>query len=483
MSQALIDREPEVARLLELASSEEHKLVLMTGPRRVGKTYLLNNVWDPREYFLFTASRTSPEINRIQLVQDFSRWSSEELRPEDYPTWRTVFDLLLTHEQASGRIVVLDEFQYLADGPNGLAEVASELNAVWERPRARRHVLLILTGSEVSAMEGMAQGGGPLYGRVDWHAKIRAFDYWYAQELAPYPSLRDKARLYGAFGGMPRYLAAVDVKRPLAEEIVRLHLDRHGEVRHLLETSLDQEESLRELPSYRAITRVVAAGATTLNEIAQRTGLAHDTALREKLKRLVSLGYLEEVTNFGRTRTTARRYAVADPAQRFQQRFVEPNTSMLEMFGPEHVWKEVVEPNFDTYMGHIFERIVGQAYVRLAPRKGLPLLREWSRWEGPVRGGGAAEVDVVAPLAEEGRLLTGSIKWGRRPRPVRDFFDHRTALERIAESGHVWARRALDPSSPMIFVAAGGFAPGFEEAVREEERQVFLWTLADLYGE
>ncbi len=453
----------------------------MTGPRRVGKTFLLNNVWQPEEYFLFTASRTSPGLNRRQLVRDLARWSAEDLRPEDYPTWRAVFDLLLFRDGRAPRIVVLDEFQYLADGAQGLAEVASELNAVWERPRSGRNLLLVLTGSEVSAMEGLAEGGGPLYGRVDWHAKLRPFDYWYAQELAPYSDLRDRARLYGVFGGIPRYLAAVDAKRPLVSEIVRLHLDPHGEVRQLLETALDQEEGLREVPSYRAVVRAVAGGATTQNEIAQRTGLGNDTALREKLTRLRSLGYLEEVSNYGRAKNAARRYAVADPAHRFHQRFVEPNTSMLEMFEPEQVWREVIEPRLDTYMGHAFERIVAQAYARLTRARGLPLVKEWSRWEGPLRGGGSAEVDVVAPLADGARFLTGSVKWGAGQRPVRDYFDHRQALERIAQSGQAWAYAALEARSPMLFVAAGGFAAGFEEAAREDGREVFLWTLEDVY--
>lgn len=477
----LIDRNEEVARLRELAESSSPKLVFMTGPRRVGKTFLLNHVWPPQEYFLFTASRTSPALNRKQLVRDLARWSREELHPEDFPTWRTVFDLLLTREHPAPPVVVLDEFQYLADGAKGLAEVASELNAVWERPRSGRNVLLVITGSEVGAMEALAEGGGPIYGRVDWHARIRPFDYWHAQELAPYDSLQDKAKLYGVFGGMPRYLAAVRPQRSISSEIARLHLDPHGEVRHLLETSLDQEEGLREVPSYRAIVRAVAGGATTQNEIAQRTGLGNDTALREKLARLRSLGYLEEVSNYGRARTAALRYAVADPAHRFHQRFVEPNTSMLEMFPAKEVWRKVVEPSLNTYMGHEFERIVAQAYVRLASAHGLPLVREWSRWEGPVRDGVSAEVNVVAPLASGNGFLTGSIKWSAGRRPVKDIFHHRAALERIAASGHAWAHDALDPASPMIFVSAGGFAEGFEEAAREDERELFIWTLEDIY--
>lgn len=481
MDRVLVDRSVEQDRLRELATTGSPKLVLMTGPRRVGKTYLLNNVWRREEFFLFTASRTSPELNRRQLIQDLARWTGEPLVPEDYPTWRTVFNLLLAADGTRPRIVVLDEFQYLADGEKGLSEVASELNAAWERPRERRSALLVLTGSEVSAMEGLAAGGGPLYGRVDWHAKLRPFDYWHAHEMVPYPDLRDRARLYGVFGGIPRYLAAVDVEQPLEREIARLHLDPHGEVRQLLETSLDQEEGLREVSSYRAIVRAVAGGATTLNEIAQRTGLGNDTALREKLERLVSLGYLEEVSNYARARNAARRYAVADPAHRFHQRFVEPNTSMLELFAPEHVWDEVVAPVIDVYLGHEFERIVGQAYPRLAPSRGLPLVKEWSRWEGSVRDGGSVEVDVVAPLTDRDRFLTGSIKWGAAPRAVSDYFEHRRSLERLAQSGQGWAHAALDPRSPMLFVAAGGFEAGFRQVASSDGREVILWTLEDLY--
>lgn len=481
MSKQLIDRAYEVGRLRELAATNTQKLVLTTGPRRVGKTFLLNNVWGVSEYFLFTASRTSPELNREQLVKDFARWSGQELRPIDYPTWRTVFTLLLSHDQEGPLIVILDEFQFLADGPRGLAEVASELNAVWERAHLQRPPLLILAGSEVSAMEELAAGGGPLYGRVDWHAKIRPFDYWHAQELAPYEDLRDKAKLYGVFGGMPRYLAAVNTGEPLWREVTRLHLDPHGEVRQLLETSLDQEEGLREVHSYRAIVRAVASGATTQNEIAQRTGLTNDNALREKLTRLQSLGYLGEISNYARARTAARRFTVADPAHRFHQRFVEPNTSALEMFGPEKVWHELVAPHLSTYMGHEFERIASQAYPRLAAVRTLPLLKEWSRWEGTVKDGGSVEVDIVAPLASGSNMLTGSIKWGDAPRSVKDFFEHRRSLERVAESGQAWAHAALDPGSPMLFVAAGGFDPGFEKVASESGHNVILWTLEDLY--
>ena len=103
-----------------------------------------------------------------------------------------------------------------------MAAVASELNAAWERPRGEKPLLMVLAGSVISTMEAIAKGGAPLYGRFAWQHKLEPFDYWYAAEAASFSSLRDRAIAYGAFGGTPRYLAAIDSGWTLAESIQRL---------------------------------------------------------------------------------------------------------------------------------------------------------------------------------------------------------------------------------------------------------------------
>ena len=66
--------------------------------------------------------------------------------------------------------------------------------------------------------------------------------------------------------------------------------------------------------------------------LAQRAGLRNDTALRDKLDRLIELGYLEMRQNVDAKPNEAIRYGMADSAFRFHQRFVEPNASMLERY-------------------------------------------------------------------------------------------------------------------------------------------------------
>ncbi|MEO9251229.1 MAG: ATP-binding protein [Gemmatimonadaceae bacterium] len=490
----LVDRINERRDLAKLLERGRPALALLTGRRRVGKTFLLTHAWPASDLFLFTAARTTGELNRRQMLEDLATWSGEKLSLDDYPGWRTVFRLLVelatiraTGNSAQPTVVVLDEFQYLADGDAGVAAVASELNAVWEGKELRRAaggklpLLVVLAGSAVATMEALAGGGSPLYGRFDWQYTLQPFTYWHAAELAAYPALRDRAMVYGIFGGTPRYLAAVDTSRSLEENAADLLLSPRGEVRLLVETALDQEEALRDVSKYRAILRAVADGCTERNAIAQRTGLANDHGLREKLRTLIELGYLGERRNIDAKPNEAVRYAIADAAFRFYHHFVAPNDSALERYPAADVWTTSVAPHLDSYMGFELERIATQAYDRRAIDLKLPLVKRWGRWEGTDLLRRPLEMDIVADLTD-GRCMTGSVKWNRDPIGPSVHNTHMEMLRRAADAGRKWAHAALGESAPLYYVSAAGFTPAFRAAVEASEHPATLWSLEDLYG-
>lgn len=476
----VIDRGVEIRELRALAEAGEPRLALLTGRRRVGKTFLLQAVWDERTAFFFTASRTSPELNRRQLLVDLARWSGEPIEPDDHPTWRSVFRLLLELRSPEPLVVVIDEFQYLADDDRGLATVASELNAAWEQRRPPRSFLLVLAGSVVHTMEALAGGGAPLYGRFHWHHRLEPFDYWHASAMTPFDAVRERVQAYATFGGTPRYLAAVDTTTSLAQNVARLSLSPRGEVRNLVETSLDQEEGLRDVAKYRAVVRAVAMGQTRRNEIAQRTGLANDTGLRDKIARLLDLGYLTTRANVDDHPNAPVAYTVADPAVRFHQRFVEPNLARLEREDPLEFWASHVEPRFASFVGIEFERVAVQGYERLRTRRDYPLVERWGRWEGRDQHRASLEIDIVAPLVD-GRVMSGAVKWNVEPVGVAVHFHHLAMLERAAAAGRSWAHAARAPDAPLLYVAAGGFEPGFGEIAGRDGSTVFMLRLDDLY--
>ena len=478
--QVIIDRELEQQELRALRDEKTPQLALLYGRRRIGKTHLLTHTWPPEQTFYWTASETTPVQNREQLIRDVSEWANENFDPKDYPTWRTVFRLLLELRAPDPLVIVLDEFQYLGEDSRDLSAVTSELNAAWEQRRPPRSLVFVLAGSAVRVLETLDSGGAPLHGRFAWKGELKPFNYWYAAEMATFRSVRDRARAYAIFGGTPRYLAAVRARRSLAENAARLMLAPRGEVRGLVETAIVQEQGLREIAKYQAIMRAIGTGCTELNQIGQRAGLPTDTTLRDKIERLVDLGYVQPRRNLGAGTTVPFRYCIADPAFAFYYEFVSPHAAALERTDPVYVWQRVISPRLDVYMGHVFERIAAQAYARLQQRYDLPVVREWSRWEGRDRDGKPLEIDIAAPLTD-GRVLTGAVKWNAKPLEARWHFHHLEGLDRLAASGIKWAHEAKRPQSPLLYVAAGGFTKEFLGVARASRDAVYCWTLADVF--
>ena len=295
----IIDREAEQERLVGLLARGQPQLVLMYGRRRVGKTHLLGRTWKDIPSFYFTAAETTPAQNREALLAALAEWSGEAVHAQDYPTWRSVFRLLLDFHAPGPLVVTLDEFQYLGENAADLNAVASELNAAWEMKRAPRSLVLVLAGSAVRTLEALNQGGSPLYGRFAWQCRLRPFNYWFTGELAGFAAPRERTYAYSIFGGTPRYLSAIDPERSVAENAISLMLHPAGEVRELVRTALLQEQGLREIQKYVAILRAIGRGRTDLNEIAQAAGLDADTALRDKLERLIELDYVKSARNLG----------------------------------------------------------------------------------------------------------------------------------------------------------------------------------------
>jgi AAA+ ATPase superfamily predicted ATPase len=475
----LIDREHELAELRRLADRDGPALGLLYGRRRVGKTYLLDHAWPDRRVFYFLAADVTPSLNRLELLRELAMWSGQPLDPADYPTWRTIIRLFVDLATEEPLIVVLDEFQYLMGGDD---DVVSQLAAVWDREMRGRPLLLMLCGSEVATLEGLQQGGQPLYGRPTWSARLRPFDYRDAAAMLPGHPPRAAATLYGALGGTPRFLAAVDGRETLAEAVTRTVLSPRGEVHLQVQHIIEQEKGIRDPAAYRAVLAAIAGGMTEINGIAQRAGFAgRPYVVRRALATLERLDLIERERNFDAPARAPFWHRIADNAVRFWYAFVHPNRSRLEWEGAADVWAHAVEPGLNDYMGGVFPRICRDAYRRRHVAWGLPGAAQWARWEGQDRNRRSIELDIVARL-DDGRILTGEVKWSSRPIGYGLHHQVLRNLDDLSRSGQGWARDALAParSAGHIYFSAAGFDDEFTRRAAQAD-SIRLVDLADLY--
>jgi AAA+ ATPase superfamily predicted ATPase len=475
----LIDRTSEVAALRALTQRRKPALALLYGRRRVGKTFLLDHAW-PKEQrvFYFLAADTTPDQNRIELLDELSRWSSRQLDPNDYRSWRNVFRLLVDLAEHRSLVVVLDEFQYLMRTGD---DIVSHLVAVWDRELKDRPLTLVLSGSQVATMESLERGDGPLYGRPDWVGKLRPFDYRDAARMMPRRPPREAATFYGIFGGTPRYLATIDARDTIASRTMISMLATTGDVHVQLANLIEQEKGIRDTADYRAVLTAVAAGWTLTDEIADAAGLSGRLhAAQRALQILEDLGLVERERNFAASERTPWRTRICDNAVRFWHRFVLPNRSRLERGKVSDVWKTSVAPVLDTYMGRAFEGMARQAYTRYHEEWKLPGDSTWSRWEGQDRNRRSIELDIVASLDDE-RTLLGEIKWSSRAVGPELHTQLLRNVEDLANSGQKWAHEAARPDGARyIYYSAAGFSEEFEAIARQDSR-LRLVALGDMY--
>jgi AAA+ ATPase superfamily predicted ATPase len=482
MVNPLVDRVGEQRSLRALLKRAGPSMAVLYGRRRVGKTYLLKHTWSAGHVFYFTAVDGTSELNRRALLEAVSRFSGQAINERDYATWRRVFELLLELGKPGPTVVILDEYQYLHGDPS--ENVDSALAAVWEhyvnlRPKGSPFVL-VLCGSIVRVMERLDAPDNPLHGRLDWKGHLDPFDYFDAAAMARFRSPRDRALAYGIYGGTPRYLASINPRRSLTSNVAEAVLSPAGAVRGQVETIVTREHGLRDIAEYSAVLNAIGAGATERNEIAQQTGLANDFSLRAKLDMLIELGFVTVWRNFDAKTNTPLRYRVTDPALRFYYGIVTRYRNELERSEPLHVWKTYIMRELDAYMGLVFESIAEQAYTRLRGTARLPTIREWGRWEGLDRNRQQIEIDVVARCTD-GKMLTGAVKWSHKPVSVSVHARHVEMLQRLSESGHKWAREALQPDAILLYVAAGGFESGAIKQMQTAGPAVVPWRLEDLY--
>lgn len=475
---SFVDREREIAELRRIIEGDGPALVLLHGRRRVGKTYLLDHVCREYRAFHFLAADSTEAFNRRELLSAIAREFDRDIQPADYATWRSVFRLFASLADDEPLVVVLDEFPYLMGTED---DVLSQLVAVWDREVEGRSLTLVLCGSEVSTMEGLGHGDSPLYGRVAWAARLTPFDYLDSARMTPGRNPRDLAKIYGALGGTPRFLAALEEDESFEEGVRRLLLSTRGEVHLQLSTLLQQERGIREAAEYQAVLKAVAQGRTETNEIAGAAGLLdRPYVVRRALETLESLLIIKRERDFDAGRRAAWRNRIADNAVAFWYRFVQPNRGRLERGEIGEVWEADVAPRLDDYMGwSVFEGMCREAFARHHKGWGLPGAAEWAGWQGRDRNRRPIEIDIVARL-DDGRLLTGEVKWSSRPVDSEIHFALQRDLEDLSRSGQGWAGEALAGagSAGHVYFSAAGFTDHFRRRAEEEGGMV----LVDLEG-
>jgi uncharacterized protein len=456
----LIDRDRERELLLD-ARAHPPSLVVLTGRRRVGKSFLLASVLTGKRVVSFQAEEQDERGQLELLAREIARMLPGQ-PPLALPDWTAALAFLEREAVRDPLVVVLDEFQYLCAAHPALP---SAIQRAWDRwQREQVPITLVLAGSALSFMEGLLTHQAPLYGRATHRPFLRPLDYRDAAGFVRRArSPEALLRRYAMLGGTPQYQVWArdkSVDWVLKNSILSKGQPLYEDPLHLLR----EGEGIRDPGTYVSILRAIASGATQYNEIATRAGLASGN-LSVRLTRLEQLGYVtpwKPLAPGGRDRRAS--YRIADPYFRFFFRYVFPNRSRLDRGRVDEVAAEVLA-DFDNLMGRAFEDCCRTWVGRYADERAVGAGEELGSWWSR---DGQVEIDVVG-VAKGRCTFLGSCKWTRRAGVQ--------ALDELREAQAQLGGKAA--TAQLAIFARNDFDPALRR--RADAEDVLLVTAADLF--
>ncbi len=336
----IIGRRKEIEELCELYSRDDAEFVALYGRRRVGKTYLISELFNGEMTFTHTGlSPVDPSVKRksrmkAQLNHFYSSLVSQGMAksapPED---WMQAFYMLESFLQSkadgSRQLVFLDEIQWM-DTPR--SQFITGLESFWNGWVSMGHpIMLIVCGSSTSwILNKLINNYGGLYNRVTFRICLSPFNLAETEEFLDSNgvgfSRYDVARMYMALGGIPYYLRQIDRGMSVEQNLDRLFFERKAPLRNEFELLFSSTFSSPE--PMKAIVRTLGSTrrGLTRKEIIEETHIPDGSALTSYLDSLAEGDFIIKYTPFGEGKRESR-YRLVDPFCRFYLYFLEPGRS------------------------------------------------------------------------------------------------------------------------------------------------------------
>ena len=401
-----IGRKRELAILEKAYSSEQNEFYPIYGRRRIGKSELIKEFIKDKPGVYYLGKKATAELQMREFLSSAGSQLNipilEKLQRDD---WKTLLDQILKMDMPERWVLVLDEFQWMAEvSPEFPSLLQGYIDEKWG---GRSKVMLILCGSYMGFMEREVLGEkSPLFGRRTGQIHLKPFQYHEAALFHPSWSREDQAKAYFICGGIPYYLNFMREDRSIAVNIIDNFIDDMSALAK--EPDFLLKEELRELEKYNSLLIVLSKGSHQLQMISRETGI-QTNKLPYYLNHLIQLGYVKKRYPLSSSKTSPRtvRYKLDDPLLKFWFRFIFPNQSYIEIQKPETVYQQIIEPFLPAYFGECFESLC---------REALPKLLIQERAQGKFEVGEywdkTVQIDALG-IRSDGRIELCECKWGK----------------------------------------------------------------------
>jgi uncharacterized protein len=353
----MIGRLNERKRLRDLLETNESELVAIMGRRRVGKTFLVKNVYQEELVFHITgiqqAKRKVQLENFVEARNTFFKKSKSLDSPQNWFQAFSQLKGLLGNATGKKKVLFFDELPWLATGST---EFLKTFDHFWNSWAVNQNVIVVICGSATSWMiSNIIKDIGGLHNRVTQRLHLMPFtlretESYFASRHIQMPRY-SIVQIYMAMGGIPFYLREVKRDESAVQSIDRIFFGKqaslHGEFDNLYKALFKNNQ--RHIEVVRALAKQWKG--LTRQEIIDTTSFYTGGGLSAILDELESSHFIQSYVPYGK-KERDKIYRLVDEYSLFYIRFIEPNKNQ------ERYWsKKYNTPVVKTWSGYAFESL------------------------------------------------------------------------------------------------------------------------------
>ena len=410
----IIGRAKEQEILREAYRASESLFVVVYGRRRVGKTFLVREVFaDKMDFF---ATGVNQESKKVQLEYFYHALCKYSDTPIAMPkNWLEAFASLIKILEASEsckKVVFLDELSWMNGGDGSFLTALEWFWNSWASARA--DVLLVCCSSATSwIVNKVFHNHGGLYGRVNLRIHLHPFTLLECEQYYEYRGIQmsryDQVLSYMAFGGVPYYLAMLKREKSLSQNIDELFFYPDGQL-HNEYTNLYQA-MFRNAENHLAVVNAIATKSKgmTRNEILQQTKLPNAGSSTRILEELEQSDFIRRYVAFGQKKRDEL-YQLTDAYTLFYYHFLKDGRNNDALFWEHHLGTSKLL----SWAGYAFEQVCMLHIDQIKQAMGIGgIAVSQSGWRSK-QSGDKAQIDLVLDRADNIVNLC-EIKFSTRP--------------------------------------------------------------------
>lgn len=401
----MIGRKKEIAELNELYESNKAELVAIYGRRRVGKTYLVDEMFCGRITFRHAGLSPIENINnntsplKAQLQAFYYSLLLHGMKKSHCPKdWLEAFfmleELLQSKDNHDRQVVFLDELPWLDTAKSGFITAFESFWNTWGCHR--KNLMVIVCGSANSwILDKLINSHGGLYNRVTHEIKLEPFSLKECEECLESKSIKfsryDITQSYMILGGIPFYLNYLKKGKSLTQNINDLFFSKNSplsqEYDRLFASVFNNPELMKKIVEFLA----TKSSGFTRNEIIEKTRIPDGGMLSQALKALIISDFIVKYVPFGYSKRQEH-YKLTDPFCIFYIKFVKNNETLNESFWLNNANSQSII----SWRGLAFENVCFKHINQIKTALGIigvtTRQSAWSKREDDEKG---AQIDLI----------------------------------------------------------------------------------------